>query len=102
MVAAFASAFEIAESLDDTDYRLRALWGSFMEHITSLRYREALAVAEKFCTYVAKSADPEALLDLVHDVVDEIIEVRKRLNYILKQVLSGLLTSPVAPLLECW
>jgi predicted ATPase/DNA-binding winged helix-turn-helix (wHTH) protein len=58
MVAAFASAFEIAESLDDTDYRLRALWGSFMEHITSLRYRAALAVAEKFCTYATKSADP--------------------------------------------
>jgi predicted ATPase len=58
MVAAFASAFEIAESLDDTDYRLRALWGSFMEHITRLRYQEALAVTEKFCTYAAKSADP--------------------------------------------
>jgi predicted ATPase/DNA-binding winged helix-turn-helix (wHTH) protein len=58
MVAAFASAFEIAESLDDADYRLRALWGSFMDHITSLRYRAALAVAEKFCTYAAKSADP--------------------------------------------
>jgi predicted ATPase/DNA-binding winged helix-turn-helix (wHTH) protein len=58
MVAAFASAFEIAKSLDDTDYCLRALWGSFMEHITSLRYREALAVAEKFCTCAAKSADP--------------------------------------------
>lgn len=58
MVAAFKSAFEIAESLDDADYRLRALWGSFMEHITSFRYRAALAVAEKFCTYAAKSADP--------------------------------------------
>jgi predicted ATPase/DNA-binding winged helix-turn-helix (wHTH) protein len=58
MVAAFARALEIAESLDDTDYRLRALWGSFMEHITSLRYRAALAVAEKFCTYAAKSDDP--------------------------------------------
>jgi predicted ATPase/DNA-binding winged helix-turn-helix (wHTH) protein len=58
MVAAFASAFEIAESLDDTDYRLRALWGSFMQHITSLRYRAALAVAEEFCAYAAKSADP--------------------------------------------
>src|SRR5205814_1417201 len=31
MVAAFARALEIAESLDDTDYRLRALWGSFMD-----------------------------------------------------------------------
>src|ERR1700682_4180603 len=58
MVAAFARTFEIAESLDDTDYRLRALWGSFMEHITSLRYRAALAVAEKFCTFAAKSTDP--------------------------------------------
>jgi predicted ATPase/DNA-binding winged helix-turn-helix (wHTH) protein len=58
MVAAFASAFEIAECLDDADYRLRALWGAFMEHITSLRYRAALAVAEKFCSYAVKSADP--------------------------------------------
>jgi predicted ATPase len=58
MVAAFARALEIAESLDDTDYRLRALWGSFMKHITSLRYRTALAVAEKFCTFAAKSTDP--------------------------------------------
>src|SRR5712675_1230746 len=58
MVAAFTRALEIAESLDDTDYRLRALWGSFMEHITSLRYRAALAVAEKFCTFAAKSTDP--------------------------------------------
>jgi len=58
MVAAFARALEIAESLDDTDYRLRSLWGSFMERITNLRYREALAVAEKFCTFAAKSTDP--------------------------------------------
>lgn len=58
MVAAFTRTLEIAESLDDTDYRLRALWGSFMEHITSLRYRAALAVAEKFCTFAAKSTDP--------------------------------------------
>jgi hypothetical protein len=29
-----------------------------MERITNLRYREALAVAEKFCTFAAKSTDP--------------------------------------------
>jgi hypothetical protein len=29
-----------------------------MEHITNLRYRAALAVAEKFCTDAAKSTDP--------------------------------------------
>jgi predicted ATPase/DNA-binding winged helix-turn-helix (wHTH) protein len=57
-VVAWTSAFEIAESLDDADYRLRALWGLFIEHITSRRYRAALAVAERFCTCAAKSADP--------------------------------------------
>jgi predicted ATPase/DNA-binding winged helix-turn-helix (wHTH) protein len=58
MVAAFTSAFEIAESLDDTDYRLRALWGLFMGCITSGRYRAALAIAERFRTCGAKTTDP--------------------------------------------
>jgi hypothetical protein len=58
MVAAFTSAFEIAERLDDADYRLRALWGLFGGCFTSGRYRAALAVAERFCTYAANSTDP--------------------------------------------
>ncbi len=58
MLAAFTSALEIAESLDDSDYRLRALWGLFVESFTSGRYRGALAVAERFCTDAAKTNDP--------------------------------------------
>jgi predicted ATPase/DNA-binding winged helix-turn-helix (wHTH) protein len=58
MVAAWTSAFEIAESLDDADYRLRALWGLFIGCTTSGRYRAALAVAERFCAYAAKTTDP--------------------------------------------
>jgi tetratricopeptide (TPR) repeat protein len=57
-LAAWTSAFEIAEKLDDADYRLRALWGLFIDCITSGRYREALAVAERFCTDAAKTTDP--------------------------------------------
>jgi predicted ATPase/DNA-binding winged helix-turn-helix (wHTH) protein len=57
-VVAWTSAFEIAESLDDADYRLRALWGMFIESITSRRYREALALAERFRSCAEKSADP--------------------------------------------
>jgi predicted ATPase len=57
-LAAWTSVFEIAESLDDTDYRLRALWGLFTDFTTSSRYRAALAVAERFCTCAAKSTDP--------------------------------------------
>src|SRR6202030_2855322 len=33
MSAAWTSAFEISESLDDADYRLRALWGLFVDCI---------------------------------------------------------------------
>src|SRR5258706_283270 len=58
MLAAFTSAFEIAETLDDADYRLRALWGLFIDRITSSSYRAALAVAEKFCTYAENSTGP--------------------------------------------
>jgi predicted ATPase len=58
MLAAWTSAFEIAESLDDADYRLRSLWGLFIESFTSGRYRAALAVAERFCAYAAKTTDP--------------------------------------------
>jgi predicted ATPase/DNA-binding winged helix-turn-helix (wHTH) protein len=58
MSAAWTSAFEIAESLDDADYRLRALWGLFIECFTRGRHLAALAVAERFCTYAAKTIDP--------------------------------------------
>src|SRR6267378_773254 len=57
-LAAWTSVFEIAESLDDADYRLRALWGLFVACFTSGRYRAALAVAERFRTYAAKTTDP--------------------------------------------
>ena len=58
MLAAWTSAFEIAEILDDADYRLRALWGLYVDCFTSGRYRAALAVAERFCAYAAKTTDP--------------------------------------------
>src|SRR5258706_3590245 len=58
MLAAFTSAFEIAERLDDADYRLRALCGLFGDCITSGRNRAALAGGERFCTYAANSTDP--------------------------------------------
>jgi predicted ATPase len=57
-LAAWTSAFEIADSLDDADYRLRALWALFSEYFTSGHYRAALAAAKRFCTYAAKTTDP--------------------------------------------
>jgi predicted ATPase/DNA-binding winged helix-turn-helix (wHTH) protein len=57
-LVAWTSAFEIAESLDDVDYRLRAVWGLFIDCIASGRYRAALALAERFCACAATSTDP--------------------------------------------
>jgi predicted ATPase/DNA-binding winged helix-turn-helix (wHTH) protein len=58
MLAAWTSALEIAEILDDADYRLRTLWGLYVDCFTSGRYRAALALAERFCAYAAKTTDP--------------------------------------------
>jgi predicted ATPase/DNA-binding winged helix-turn-helix (wHTH) protein len=58
MVAAWTAALEIAEVLDDADYRLRALWGLYVDCFTGGRYRAALTLAERFCSYAAKTTDP--------------------------------------------
>src|SRR5207245_2707731 len=56
--AAWVRAFEIAESLGDADYRLRALWGLYVHRLTSGDYRAALALAERFHSVAADAADP--------------------------------------------
>src|SRR5580658_4947442 len=50
-LAVWTSALDIAESLDDADYRLRAVRGLFNDCITSGRYPAALALAERFLSY---------------------------------------------------
>jgi predicted ATPase/DNA-binding winged helix-turn-helix (wHTH) protein len=55
-------AFEIAQTLDDTEYQLRALWGLFAYRIGSGEYRAGQALAQTFCSIAANSADPADLL----------------------------------------
>jgi predicted ATPase/DNA-binding winged helix-turn-helix (wHTH) protein len=57
-VAVWTKAFDIAESLDDADYRLRALYGLFSDCTNSGRFGAALAIAERFSSCAAKSIDP--------------------------------------------
>lgn len=56
--AAWTKALELAESLDDAEYQLRALRGLQFFHVASNRYRVALEVAEKFHSLAAKRSDP--------------------------------------------
>jgi predicted ATPase len=59
--AAFARALEIADSLDDTDYRLRALWGLWVDRMNDGAVRDAMRLAERFSLLASSSADPIAL-----------------------------------------
>ena len=54
---AWTTASEIAEQLDDTDYRLRALWGRWASRINRGEFGEALTLAKRFSSVAEKTAD---------------------------------------------
>ncbi len=56
--AAWTNALALAERLGDADYRLRALWGLFIDRLTRGEYQAALAFAERFRRHAAATADP--------------------------------------------
>jgi predicted ATPase/DNA-binding winged helix-turn-helix (wHTH) protein len=56
--AAWTKALEIAESLDNTEYQLRALWGLWSFRISGGQHGVALTLAQKFQTAAAKRSDP--------------------------------------------
>ena len=62
MSAAFTKNLEIAESLGDAEYRLRALHGLHFCSYASGRYRAALQWAQKFHDLATSASDPHALL----------------------------------------
>jgi predicted ATPase len=60
--APWTKALELAGSLDDTEYQLRALWGLWMCALSSGEYRTALALAQRFCSLAANQPDSVDLL----------------------------------------
>ena len=60
--AAWTTALEIAERLDDAEYQLRALWGLWHFRVSRGECRAALALAESFCGRVAGNDNPAELL----------------------------------------
>jgi predicted ATPase len=55
--AAWATTLELAERLDDTGYRLRALWGLCIDQFNIGELRTALEFARRFAGLVENSAD---------------------------------------------
>jgi hypothetical protein len=60
--AAWTRVIEIAESLKDTDYQLRAHWGLWTVCVTGGKHRNGLALAEKLVILAGNRRDPEGLL----------------------------------------
>lgn len=56
--AALNEALRIAEKLDDTDYTLRVLWCLWCHAHNRGAFREALALADRFCEVATRSSDP--------------------------------------------
>jgi predicted ATPase/DNA-binding winged helix-turn-helix (wHTH) protein len=54
--AALTKALELAEIMDDTRYRLGAIWGLYAHRLTTGKYRGALSLAEKFRTVATETA----------------------------------------------
>jgi predicted ATPase len=59
--AAFVRALEIADSLDDTDYRLRALSGLWVDRMNDGAVGDAMRLAERLSLLASSLADPIAL-----------------------------------------
>jgi predicted ATPase/DNA-binding winged helix-turn-helix (wHTH) protein len=54
---AWATTLELAETLDDRDYRLRALWGLCIDQFNNGEFRRALDYARRFSALAANSTD---------------------------------------------
>ena len=55
---ALATTLELADQLDDREYRLRALWGLCIDQFNNGEFRKALAFAHRFVKAAEDSPDP--------------------------------------------
>src|SRR5436190_4281021 len=89
MSAAVAKTLDIAESLGDREYQLRALSGLQYYHTWSGRYRTALSFAERFHDMAIRGSDPydrlfgERTLGVTKHDVGDLVGARHHLEQVL-------------------
>jgi predicted ATPase/DNA-binding winged helix-turn-helix (wHTH) protein len=59
---ALAIALELADRLDDKDFRLRALWGLCIDQFNNGEFSKALEIARRFTQAAESSSDPTDLM----------------------------------------
>src|SRR6516164_494724 len=86
---AYTRALEIAESLDDAEYRLRALWGLWAYHTARGRLRVALELAQRFHASAAERPDPndrlsgEGMVGVSQHYLGDLPSARRHLEHAL-------------------
>jgi tetratricopeptide (TPR) repeat protein len=99
--AAWTRALEIAERLDDAEYRLTSLWGLWFFHVASSGHRMALELAERFSALAAKLADlnyrlvGERMMAISQHYLGDLAGARRRLDRALGEHVTANCTSPV-------
>jgi predicted ATPase len=99
--AAWTRAFEIAESLDDSEYRLVSLWGLWLFHFASSRHRMALELAQRFRALVANRPDPnyqlvgERMISASQYYLGDHSSARRHLERVVAEYVTPHYTSPV-------
>ncbi len=89
MAEAWTKALDIAESLGDSDYQLRALRGLSFYHTRRNQYRAALPFAQKFHDLAAREGDPsdqlfgERMMGVVEYFLGDQISARRHLEQVL-------------------
>jgi predicted ATPase/DNA-binding winged helix-turn-helix (wHTH) protein len=87
--AILTKALEIAERLDDAEYRLRLLWSLFALHIGNGEFQIALEMAQRFRTFAAQQQRQndeligERLLGCVRHVLGDQVSARRHIGHML-------------------
>jgi len=95
MGAAFTKALEIAETLGDVSYQLRALQGLQFFHAANGRYRVALPFAQKFHDLAMAESDPsvrlagECMIGAIKHTLGDQISARLHLERVLTHYAAG-------------
>jgi predicted ATPase len=88
--AAWTNTLELAESLDDTEYRLRAVWELWTLNRVGRLHRAAMTQAQSFSTLAASRADPnhrligERMLGIWHHYLGDQVSARRHLEGVLE------------------
>ena len=83
LAATWRRALQIAEALDETDFRLRALWGLWVVHFHNGEHRLALDIAERFRSLAQRSDNArdvpvgDRMVGLLHHLLGDLGKARR-------------------------